>query len=606
MIEFEKYCIFILQSKKEREMRYYVVIKAVVLIIIMYMLGGCGPSGVHAPELLLAERIMEEHPDSALHILKQMPDSFYMDDENQALYGLLLTEAMDKTYAVHTTDSLIAFAAQYYEQTDDTHHKAKAWYYWGRVSQDLLYRDRALECYLKAIPYAQQTKFYRLLIMIHNYMATLYRQEDIYDKALESAYKSKNYCILSHDTSRMMYALRNIGRIYLFQERSDSSFYYYNKALELAEKSHSIDAKATILNELGACYRQVSDYENAIRFIQSSIPLKNANERYSSYLSLARLYFELNQLDSVEYYLDHAKNSKNLVVHEGVYQYNYELAKARGDYKKAIEYNECYQSLRDSISHANERRNILILTYKYDYKELKNKLETQAAQERLFYILFILFLLAATAVGGYCYIRYRWRQEKLLRLQEKRLQQEKELRLQSLEQIRLNAQQIRANELKLKSKEEDLKVAQRELLVYNSRFLNVENELIKLKREEREFKNKLFQQTGVVERIKAAGVDCRKKDISCVPFTMKDYPMLVEYLNEYYEGFTDRLCQMYPKLKEQDVKVCCLVKAGAKTGNISSIISMTPNAVTKKKGQILKKMEIVDQAVSLEQVLRDF
>lgn len=587
-------------------MRNYVVIKGLALIIMMYMLYGCQSRGVNAPELLLAERIMEEHPDSALRILKQIPDSFYTHGEEQALYGLLLTEAMDKTYAVHTTDSLIAIAAQYYEQTKDLNHKAKAWYYWGRVSQDLLYRDKALEYYIKAIPYAQQAKNFKLSIMIYNYIATLYRQEGLYDKALVAAFKSKEYCTLSYDTFRMAYTLRNIGRIYLFQERSDSTFYYYNKALHLANISHNIKAKATILNELGACYRQIGEYDKAIQYIQSAIPLKSTSQLYASYLSLARLYFEINQLDSVGYYLDQAKDSKNLVIHEGIYQYNYKLAKAQGDYEKAIEYNERYQELKDSISNINQSRDMLILTHKYDYKELKKNLETKVAQERLFYILLILFLLTVTSIGGYCYIGYRWKQEQLLRLQEKRIQQEKELRMQSLEQIRLNMQQIETNEIKLKSKEDDLQTAHRELLVYNTKVLNLENELIKLKREELKFKDKLFEQTGFADRIRAAGVDSHKKDINCIPFTMNDYPMLVKYLNEYYDGFTHRLCQMYPHLKEQDVKICCLVKAGAKTGNISAIISMTRNAVTKKKGQILKKMEIIDKALSLDQVLKEF
>lgn len=49
-----------------------------------------------------------------------------------------------------------------------------------------------------------------------------------------------------------------------------------------------------------------------------------------------------------------------------------------------------------------------------------------------------------------------------------------------------------------------------------------------------------------------------------------------------------------------------LVKAGAKTGNIASIIAMTPNAVTKKKRQILQKMEVVDESVTLERFLATY
>ena len=588
-------------------MRKFDIIKSLVLIIMACMLYGCHDSKVNAPDLLLAEELMEEHPDSALTLLKQIPDSFYTKGQEQALYCLLLTEAMDKTFATHTTDSLIAIAVQYYDHTKDLSNKAKAWYYLGRVSQDLLHRDKALECYLKAIPYAKDAKDYRQLIMIYNYMGTLYRQQKIYGKALEVAIKSKEYCVLLNDTNRMSYALRNIGRIYLFQERSDSTFYYYTQALQFAEDCKNKVAKGSILNELGACYRQIGKYDKAIESIQSSIPLKKPNKRSSSYLSLARLYFELNQFDSVGYYLNEAQRNPSLHIQEGVYQYKYQLAKAQKEYEKAVKYNDHYQVLKDSISKVDKSREMLILTYNYDYKELKSKLENEAYHERLVYICFIFLLLAVTSVGGYVYIRYRWKHEQILRLQEKRIRQEKELRQQSLEQIRLNKQQIQTNELKLKSKEEDLQNAERKLLVYNTKLLNVENELIKLRREEQIFKNRLFFQTGLGERIKCAGVDPRKKDFKETPFTLKeDYLNLVKYLNEYYDDFVNRLGDTYPNLKEQDIKICCLIKAGAKTGNISSIISMTPNAVTKKKGQILKKMEIVDKSATLDHVLEMF
>lgn len=587
-------------------MRKYDVIKGLALIMTACLFYACHNSKMHAPDLLLAEELMEEHPDSALALLKQIPDTLYTEGPEQALYCLLLTEAMDKTFAIHTTDSLIAIAIQYYDQTKELEHKAKAWFYLGRVSQDLLHRDKALECYLKAIPYAKEARFYNLLTLIYNYMGTLYRQQKIYGKALEVAIKSKEYCVLSNDTLRMCYALRNIGRIYLFQERTDSAFYYYTKALDVAESNNDIEAKGTILNEIGACYRQIGNYDKAIESIQTSIPLKNVNEHSSSYLSLARLYFELNRFDSVACYLDKAQKSNSLHVQEGIYQYRYELAKVQKNYKDAVKYNEYFQVLRDTISKIDKSREMLILTYKADYRELKNQLEGKASQERLIYLCFIFILLAMTALGGCFYIRYRWKHERILRFQEKRIQQEKELNFQSLEQIRINIEQIENNELKLKSKEEDLQNAERKLLVYNTKLLNMENELINLRREEQNFKNKLFLQTGLTERIKYAGVDSHKKDIPCIPFSMKDYPTLVKSLNEYYNDFTIRLVNSYPNLKEQDIRVCCLIKAGAKTGNISSIISMTPNAVTKKKAQILKKMEIIDKSVNLEHILEAF
>lgn len=279
---------------------------------------------------------------------------------------------------------------------------------------------------------------------------------------------------------------------------------------------------------------------------------------------------------------------------------------AQKNYKEAIEYNEKYLIVKNMIDKTNQKEEILQLTYQYNQREMENLMIQKARHERLVYLCFIFILLAITTFGFYLYIHYRWSHEQTLRLKEKRIQQEKELRLQSLEQIEHNKIVIEHNKRKLISKELDLQIAQRSLIVYNTNLLKVENELISLKREELEFRGKLFSQSELYEMIRCAGVDSRKKDINCKPFHLKDIPLLIDKLNELYNDFTVRLEKAYPKLKERDIEICCLVKAGAKTGNIASIISMTPNAVTKKKRQILEKMEMVDENVTLDRFLLTF
>lgn len=585
-------------------MRNYVVIKGLALIIIMYVLYGCRPEGINAPELLLAERIMEEHPDSALTILKQIPDSFYTNDEEQALYGLLLTEAMDKTYAVHTTDSLIALAAQYYEQTDDLEHKAKAWYYWGRVSQDLLYRDKALECYLKAVSYAQEVNNSKLLSLIYNYLGNLYRQLNMYDEAMKNFQSAYSYCKKMNDTLNISYALRDIGRVYLFQKKTECSLVYFNQALELARLIQDRNAEGSILNDIGSAYRQLKNYEKAIEFVLTSLPLREKEEKDASYLSLARLYFRLNNLDSVNFYLNLAERNPDIYIQEGVVYYKYKLALVKEDYEDAIFHNEKYQLMRDSIQKKDQSDEIMRLKYDYEQKIMKKEIERKVARERFVYICFILVLIILAILGGYFHIRIRWSHEQALRLNEKKIQHEKELRLKSAEQIRENLKQIELNKQKLLDKELDLQAAQKELLVYNTKLLKAENELINVKREEFALRDKLFSQTQLGERIRYAGVDSRKKDIPFEPFSMKEYDMLVEKLDELYDNFSIRLKKRFPLLKDRDIEFCCLLKAGAYTRNIAYLIPMTPNAVTKKKKSILSKMELKD--ISLEEFLLTF
>lgn len=587
-------------------MRKYGVIKVFVLILVVVLPYACGRKGVDVPELLRADRLMEEHPDSALLILQGLSHTENFSPESKAFYCLLVTEANEKNYIVHQSDSLIQIAVKFYDKSDDILHKAKAWFYWGRVSQDLLRFEKALDCYLKALSLADEGKFYKLQGLASNYMGDLYRKLEVYDKALYYLKMSYQCFELANDTVNISFGYRDYGRAFFCKKNYDSAYIFYNKALYLAEECNSDVAKATILNDFGNLYGALGNWKNAIQMVRNSIILRKKNEKYSAYLTLARLYYESSQLDSANCYLDLAAYSSNIYVQEGVANCKYKVAVSSGNYKDAIGFNEKYLILNDSINKKSQREEILRVTYQYKQREIEKELEQRAFRERLVYLCCIFILLSLISVGFYVYNRNQLRHFQLLRLKEIRIQQEKELRLQSLEQIEINRQLIEDNKQKLMSREQDLQIAQRKLLIYNTNLLKAENEVITLRREELIFRNKLFSQSELFQKIKSAGVDTRKKDINCEPFNSKDFSILMNKLDELYDNFVLRLRKAFPKLKERDIEICCLVKAGAKTGNIASIIAMTPNAVTKKKRQILEKMEVVDESVTLERFLATY
>ena len=73
-----------------------------------------------AMDFAAIEAIMPTQPDSALVLLDTLhtdPNDFTAKD--RAHYYLLLTEAMDKCYLTHTTDSLITIAKNYYENANE-------------------------------------------------------------------------------------------------------------------------------------------------------------------------------------------------------------------------------------------------------------------------------------------------------------------------------------------------------------------------------------------------------------------------------------------------------------------------------------------------------
>ena len=80
--------------------------------IILLLLGitGCRKHYPVAEKLLQAEAVMNEHPDSALNLLKGIAQSELQTQAHHARYALLYSQALDKNYIDLTNDSLINIA----------------------------------------------------------------------------------------------------------------------------------------------------------------------------------------------------------------------------------------------------------------------------------------------------------------------------------------------------------------------------------------------------------------------------------------------------------------------------------------------------------------
>ena len=71
------------------------------------------------PELSYAESLMQRCPSSALVVLDSMEVPSPSDKFQYATWCLLITQARDKNYIKHTSDSLINIALDYFEKQDD-------------------------------------------------------------------------------------------------------------------------------------------------------------------------------------------------------------------------------------------------------------------------------------------------------------------------------------------------------------------------------------------------------------------------------------------------------------------------------------------------------
>ena len=119
-----------------------------VLPLMFFGLFTCQPES--DPAIYQAESFMDVYPDSAFLLLKNILKPEKLSAEEYATWCLLMTQARDKNYMEHTSDSMINVAVKYFERHKDPKRLAWSYYYSGIISNELGEHVQSQLAFLKA------------------------------------------------------------------------------------------------------------------------------------------------------------------------------------------------------------------------------------------------------------------------------------------------------------------------------------------------------------------------------------------------------------------------------------------------------------------------
>ncbi len=176
-----------------------------------------------SPELARIDSIMWDHPDSALTLLGKMPKPSPSDKLNDATWCLLYTQAWDKNYKRHTSDSLINVAFRYFDQREDGLRKAQAWFYKGSVWKDLGKLEGATECYVRARDLIGSFDDPLFASLICQTLGRIYREQDVYDQAFKLFREAIYYVTQVPRCDTWSHAYSELGRTFAECKQLDSA-----------------------------------------------------------------------------------------------------------------------------------------------------------------------------------------------------------------------------------------------------------------------------------------------------------------------------------------------------------------------------------------------
>lgn len=549
------------------------IILQISFVISLLCLVSCSNRTSVSTELDKARSLMETASDSSLAILDNITSPEKLSEKEYAAYCLLLTQAQDKNYYIHDSDSLIMIATSYYEKHNDLLPLALSYYYAGRVYSDMQDALQAQQYYLKALALGESLDLPELLIKINSNLGTLYSYQDIYEMALPLYKKTLPLFENTNDSTNMSFVLRNIARVFTETHQPDSAIHYYEQAIKMATPQ-SISA---LQNGLGSLYLQTEKYDEAYNCIQKAIQSCNSPKLlYPFYLNLGEYYYKTMQYDSAQHYLNCSLQSPILYTQAGSLYFLAQIEKQKLDFKNYLKYWDQYEQLRDSIDHDSHFENIRIAQSMFNYQRIadeKNKYEQEATQRMIIIYQILIIITALLIIFFFFFKKEQQKKKKLLDLKEK-------LYKQSLEYLEENKKKIALLEQELSSGQETIGDVKRQLFETRKLMLEMENRQISLKHDT----------MHLVEQDLRKSILYTKIHQTEEKLSDSEWSELFMLVDATYPNFKKGLLELCSRISLEELRICYLVKIDIPVKRIAILMNITSSGVSQCRRRLYKKL----------------
>lgn len=571
-------------------------IGATILCSLFFMLLSCSEkTDAIADSLQRAEKYMEAHPDSALIILQEILNPEELQGKNQADYGMLMTQALDKNYLPLKTDSLIQLAINYYKDSNNEVAKGKAYFYYGRYLYEAKKHKEALDVFLKSKQILEGSKQYKLLGLLSGYIGNINMEKHWHNEALSNHRESLKYYVQAKDTLSMTFALRNVGRVYLLKNELDSVFFYCTSALKIASDKN-LKSESAILHELSVISRLTGDYDKAESYMLTSIDRTNSNDAYLRYLSLGILYFQAQKYGDAEVYLKKSLESSKLETLASAYSYLYRLSMRKEDYKKAVTYVEKRDSTRNQLIDLENQKNIFELQEKYRNEQLRYENLQIRDNRNILVLLGIIFILVILIIAIYYYYHNYNNKRRV-----KDIEYAIDLNQKEIDDYRVQLVKYSESETGYQNDVGEL-IGKISLLTNQNRDLTERLVVLGHEKMPQEEETDTDTNTYMVAFRTLLAI---KNGTLNRKLSEHDFSILIKLFNFLYNDYIDRLNSEFPGLTRHEMELCCLLKMRFSNQELCYATNTALDSVRKAKSRLKMSLRILGNE-SLEDFLASY
>ncbi len=368
-----------------------------LLFFYVIVLAGCNRQSAYEQLLVEADRLMEQHTDSALHILEGITDVMDKGDESsRAYYILLLTQARYKCYQPVPADSLMRSAVRYYEQSGNPSLLCRSYYYLamplyeqGKHEEALLLLKKGEELAVRNHDLLYMAKYHESLCMV-NY-STKYDKMTLHyaQLALRDNRQLVDTSAIIRNLSQISTALYRLGR----QKESEDSIL---KILPLLHQMNTT-SKSYVLTNIGCSMHTAGNLVSARKYLEESLRI---NPMPHTYAELGDIYADEGNMTEAEKCWQEALKTSDSQTILNVLPSIQKRYEQQEDYKSAINISNRIHQIKDSLTQASEQATIAEIQHRYDHQVVENKY-----YKTLTWLFGSVLLLVIISFGYYFYYR---------------------------------------------------------------------------------------------------------------------------------------------------------------------------------------------------------
>lgn len=240
----------------------------------------------------------------------------------------------------------------------------------GVVHVNLTRFDRAIPYFRDAYTLAKQTGDTAALVDLFVVFAQIDIEKKEFKLAHVSLFNALNLVLRCQPryTIKLSLVYRNLGSLYLKQDKYQLALFYYLKALNVDYTIKNYFQIGSLYTLIGHVHGLMNQYSIAQEYNFKALKARNdfnqTDQYASSLLNIGHAYFQMGLKDSALFYLasgvkmaEEIKNNSLLV---NGYKGLFDFYNSKKDYPSAVKYFQLYSDYKDSINNENNRKDLYI------------------------------------------------------------------------------------------------------------------------------------------------------------------------------------------------------------------------------------------------------